>query len=499
MTDQPPAGVARRRRIAALSAAVLLAVGVRVGGAQDDLPVRQFQTGLTCAADGRYVEALADFEAVIALYPSSSVADNALLEIARYHLEVTQSLDQAAEYAGRVIGDATYAQADAAPEAHVLLARVAMARGYTAENLDAALAGLQRGLGLWPDAAAVPQSLFFIGETHRHAARLDAALDAYDQVAAAYPESVWAARASLGAALLRARRGDPVSAMAELQRVRDRWPESAEAETALERITVLHRLYIRSPERAFGQDGEPFSTRRSPRIEALVVDGEGRVFYATESGVGALDPQALADAPSGGRPRGLLLDRRGRVTAIVGGSLTARDESPVRLSVPQPGERPKELRDINAAGVTSDGDWLIMDTDEREIHRFAPTGAYRGMFVPVRAKRLAVGPDDYIAVVARDNSLRLFAQGRSVGEIPRRGPNYEIGDPVDLAFDVIGHLYVADEKGVFVFGLNRELMLRFPMSEGMPGAPQKITAFALDRFGRLVVADDDAKQIVQYR
>jgi TolA-binding protein len=498
MTARCSSPAALRVRITALAIVVVLTVSTR-GQAQDDLPARQFQTGQAFAAAGQYEEALADFEAVVALYPTSVVADNALLEITRYYLETTQDFDLATEYAGRIVGDASYAQGDAAPEAYVLLARAAIARGHTTENLDAALVELQRGLSLWPDAEVVPQSLFFIGEGHRHGAQLEEALVAYGRVAAEYPETVWAARAGLAAGLLRARTGDPVAAMAELQHVRDRWPDSQEARTALQRITVLHRLYIRSPEHAYGLDDEPFSTRRSPRVEELVVDHQGRVFYATGSGIGTLDPDAAADAPSGSRPRGLVLDRRGVVTVIEGGSLTAKDVALIQLAIPRPGDGPKELRDIDAAGVTSDGDWLVMDGDEREVHRFSPGGGYRSMFVPVRAKRLAVGPQDHIAVIARNNDIRLFAQGRSLGEIPREGPNYKIDNPVDLAFDVIGHLYVADEKAVYVFGLDQALMMRVPSSEAAPGAPRKITAFALDQFGRLVVADDDEKQIQQYQ
>lgn len=499
MTDRCPSRIAHRLGVTALTVAALVIPSTRSVAAQDDLPARQFQTGQTFAAAGQYEEALADFEAVVALYPMSAVADNALLEIARHHLETADDFDLAAEYAGRIVGDASYAQADAAPEAYVILARAAMARGHTAENLEAALVELQRGLGLWPSAEVVPQSLFFTGEAYRYAGQSEEALVAYDRVAAEYPETRWAARAGLGAGLLRARRGDPVAAMAELQQVRDRWPDSEEARTALQRITVLHRLYIRSPEHAYGLQGDPFSTERSPRVEELVVDHQDRVFYATRSGIGTLDPEAAADAPTGERPRGLLLDRQGAVTAIVGGSLTTRDAAPVQLAVPRPGDGPKELREIDSAGVAGDGDWLVMDGDEREIHRFSPRGSYRGMFVPVRAKRLAVGPQDQVAVIAGNNEIRLFAQGQSLGEIPRQGPNYEIDDPVDLAYDVIGHLYVADEKAVYVFGLDQQLMMRVPSSAAVPGAPRKITAFALDQFGGLVIADDDEKQIQRYQ
>lgn len=465
----------------------------------DELAARRFQTGLNFARDGRSTEALTDFEAVIELYPSSPVADNALLEIARYHLESTEDFDRAAEYAGRIVDNAGYSLQDAAPEAYVVLARSIMARGYTSENLDAALGQLQRGLGLWPDAPEVPQMLFFIGELHRHAGRFTEALDEYGRVTAEYPETEWAARASLGAGVLRAITGDPVAAMAELQRVRDHWPNSPEAETALSRITILYRLYVRSPERAFTRVGEPVSTRGKPRIRELVLNADGQLFFATDSGVTSTDRAAAASAPVGDRIRGLVLDRRGVVMAIVRGALTARNAPPLQMTVPRPGGDPKDLREITAAGVTATGDWLIMDGDERDIHRFSATGEYRGVFVTGRVKRLSVGPDGQIAVVDRDNRVRVMVEGRELVEIPRKGSSYEIDDPIDVAFDVFGHLYVVDQNGVFIFGRNRQLMLQFPASDDTPGAPRKITAFALDRFGSLFIADDDDKHIVRYQ
>ena len=140
-----------------------------------------------------------------------------------------------------------------------------------------------------------------------------------------------------------------------------------------------------------------------------------------------------------------------------------------------------------------------MDRSEREIHRFSDTGEYRGVFASGRVKRLAVGPDDQVAVVDRDNRVRLLAEGRELREIPREGAGYEIDDPIDVALDVFGHLYVGDEKRVFVFRPDGELLLQFPATDNAPGAPRKITAFTVDRFGRLYIADDDEKQIVRYQ
>lgn len=488
-----------------LTAAVMLGMtaasgqGAATAGRRqaNELAERRFQTGLVFAQDGSYTEALTDFEAVVDLYPASPVADNALLEIARSHLEVTERLDLAAAYANRIVDDTSYSQEDAAPEAYILLARIAMARGHTSENLDAALAQLQRGVGLWPDAATVPQALFLTGEVHRRAGRFDAALEAYRRVIADHVFTTWAARAGLESGVLLAVAEDPVSAMVALQRVRDRWPDSPEAEVALERISILYRLYVRSPDRAFALGGELLNTRGMRRIRGLLVDGQGDVYYATDRMVGQADPAAVPWPPAGDRPRALVADRFGEMTAIVRGTLVQRATAPVQLLVPRPGEEPKELREIDAAGVTAAGDWLVMDRDERQIHRFSSAGGYRGVFAQGRATRLAVGPHDQVAVVGRDDRVRLL-EGPGSQEIPREGPSYEIDDPIAVAFDPFGHLYVVDEKRVFIFGHDRQLLRQFPASNDVPDAPRKITAFALDRFGGLVIADDDTHQIVRY-
>ena len=153
-----------------------------VGAAQqadEELAVRRFQSGLAFVQDGNYEEALEDFQAVVTLYPASTVVDNALLEIARYHLEVRGALDQAVATADGIVNSQAYSQGDAAPEAYVILGRAALARGRSDADIQDAISSFQRGLRLYPDAPAVSQSLFYIAEGQRMAGRTDAALAAY--------------------------------------------------------------------------------------------------------------------------------------------------------------------------------------------------------------------------------------------------------------------------------------------------------------------------------
>jgi TolA-binding protein len=54
------------------------------GTSEESLAQRRLDSGRAFARQNNYAEALRDFQAVVESYPASSVADNALLEIARY-------------------------------------------------------------------------------------------------------------------------------------------------------------------------------------------------------------------------------------------------------------------------------------------------------------------------------------------------------------------------------------------------------------------------------
>src|SRR5688572_3164346 len=82
-----------RRTLAVL--VIALCVPVIAGGqaptTPEELARRQYESGLEFLHGGKYTEALKDFEAVVDIYPASSVADEALLAIARYQLDVQRN------------------------------------------------------------------------------------------------------------------------------------------------------------------------------------------------------------------------------------------------------------------------------------------------------------------------------------------------------------------------------------------------------------------------
>jgi len=201
-----------------------------------------FESGLQFLANGKHQEALKDFKAVVGQYPSTSVADDALLQVAQYELEVAGNYQGAQEAAELLLKN--YKDGDSAPMAHVILGRVAMTKGRTPEDIDSALGSFERVDRFYQRSDAVPAALYYMGEVLRIVERNTEAMLRYRDVIGRYPRSIWSARAQIGLATTLTRTGLASQAIEELQRVRVKFPDEPEAVRAAALITILYRLYM---------------------------------------------------------------------------------------------------------------------------------------------------------------------------------------------------------------------------------------------------------------
>ena len=69
----------------------------------------------------------------------------------------------------------------------------------------------------------------------------------FRRVTMEYPRSIWAARATLAEAVCLVQTDRAMRALEELQRVRQQFPGTPEATTALNYNTIIYRLYVRPP------------------------------------------------------------------------------------------------------------------------------------------------------------------------------------------------------------------------------------------------------------
>lgn len=457
---------------------------------------RQYDSGLSFLQNARYAEALKDFQVVVDSFPQSAVADDALMQVALYQLDIAHDMAAAQAAADRLLKD--YPNSDSAPMAYIIGGRLTMAKGRSAANVDAALASFDRVPRLFPGSDAVAAARFYSGDALRVVRRSDEALDRFRRVTMEYPRSIWSARADLALATALVGQDRASQAFPRLQRVRQQFPGSPEAATALQHNTILYRLYVR----ALSQPPYTFTGRfigaensRFSDVMGVTVDETGRILLGHKQGVTIFDEQgALLRTIASDDPSAFFVEQRTRVVLVRRDLLVPDGGLPIQVATPQPGRLPRPVEEIPAVIALSNGDRIIADKSSKSVIRVSPQGKYIGSFLTtVNTERLARSELDDVALYDRESKTIILVDrdGRPLSRIPIKGSNYQIGEPRDLAFDALGHLFVLDgnKPSIYVFGPKNRLVTT------ITGTLQRPRAFALDRSGRLQIFDEGARRI----
>jgi tetratricopeptide (TPR) repeat protein len=471
--------------------------------AEEDVARLQFENGRGHMRRGNYEEALKDFHAVAELYPDSALAGNARLEMSRYYLEIGDEPALALKEADEILK--RYATSDSAPYAYLVQGEVVLAHSRRKADLDKAVATFDRVPGIYPGTDAVPRARYLAAEAVRLSHEPLEALQRYRQLAAAHPRDSIISKVHIGTGMALAAIGETVDAMEEFQFARGTTDSREDSDAALARLSVLYRLYVKPPQiGAFTYSNQEAGLPgRASDVHRVLITPRGAGYFTTKSAVIPFDPLRVDPLPALVKPRGLTIDRAGRLVVIDAGTLMRRGASPVPLSMAQ-GTSVKPFDDAEMAVSFKSGDWLVAAQDDRGIQRFASNGKHLGTFAIVKPSRLAINEFDEVAVLERDNkAIKILDEsGKPVASIPQRGPGYELKNPVDISYDALGHLYVLDRTGVFVFipGAKGAPVVRtFSEPETSPGALRRAAAFALDPFGRMYVADDRVERIRVYQ
>ena len=503
MTTSLSIRVAASVALACVAIALYATVGAQ--GNAEEFARRQYESGLTFLENRRYGEALKDFRSVIESFPTSSVADNALLQIAVYQLEVAR--DAAAAQTATETLLKGYPDTDSAPMAHVVAGRLALLKGRTPSDVDAALASFERVSRLFPGSDAVPAAGFYAGDALRLARRSGEALDRFRRVSMEYPRSLWAARASLEAARCLVQADRAWRALEELQRVRQQFPGTREAEDARNLNSVLYRLYVRPP----AQPPYVFSGRyvgaenaRFKDVVGVTIDGAGRLLLGHKTGITLFDPKGtLIKTIGSDEPSAFFVDARGSIVVARGLALIAEGGESSVVTVTQSDGKSRQVEEMPSVVALSSGQWLVVDRKEKLVLRVSDSGKSVSTFATVNAERLALNRLDDVAVIDRSSkAVAMFDRdGKPLAKIPPKGTGYEFDSPIDVAFDGFGHLYVLDRgrASVYVFSTTARLLTTVSIPERSPGAFQKAQAFALDAAGRLYIFDERSQRVQVYQ
>lgn len=462
---------------------------------------RLLENGRSYREQGKLKQALENFNIIITSFSTTDAVGQALLEIGRYRMEVDGDDAGAREAFEQVSRD--HAQSDAAPGAYHYLGLLALGKATTPAQLDDALAQFTRVATLYPRSDWVPRSLQASAMVHRRAGRFEDSVALNRRVALEYPASDAAPRAQFEAGHALALLGQPRLAMEEFQGVRNRFPESPWAATALERTTALYRLYgADKPALAMDSSFSLSGGNVMKDVRALLMAPGNRLWVASQKTKGAVvfDSGTMGTSLSAQNPRTLSLTSRGEVVfaAKTAVRIGQRDVRTFRLPPEKAGAQPKTLDKIRAAAVTPGNSVVVSDEKDNQLYRFDAAGALKGSFIPRdKAKRevTRIIIDGEGAILLLDSKQKMVLVCDEAGRTIRTVGPGGLRKPSDIAIDTVGNIYVADEEeGVVVFNPQGELFFKLKGAE-----LKKATAIALEDSGAVLVYDDGSERILRYR
>lgn len=485
-----------------LAAALLLPAAARAQSSPEQQAKSLLDDGRSYFTQGKYKQALDNFNTIVSGFPNTESVDDALLEIGRYQADVLGDVEKAR--ASFELVAKRFPQSDSAPGAYHYLGLITLDKAKGAAELDDALAQFTRVQRLYPKSDWVPRSLYATGLVHRKAGRLSDAAEIQRRVALEYPTSDAAVTAEFQVGHCLALLGEPRAAMEAFQQVRNHHAESEWAARALERITALYRLSEGA--RPFFSYDASFSVGVgdvTKDVQAILMTPARTLWIASNKVKAAVsyDKDAKMGASLGAEdPRSLGLTPRGEV--IVAARLAARFGKELK-SFAVPGSKPGEMEPldrITAALMLLSGDVLVADEKKKHVYRYGPEWDYKGPFPDAKEReviRLALDSEGGIVLLdADEKGVRVFDEnGKALRAIAAKGQGYELKKPVDVAVDAARNLYVADEdSGVMVFAADGRLLAALSGEE-----LRRPKALALEPAGALLVYDDKSQRVVRFK
>jgi TolA-binding protein len=489
-----------------LAALVAFGSGVRAQDTASEKAARvRYDGAMKFLQERKYTEGVRDLKEIVQIYKESRVASSALLQLALYYLDVAGDPAAALTHVDPLLKD--YDQSDAAPLARVLHGRITIAMSRSPASIESALADYGRVQNWYPHSDGVPIAQYYAGETLRVIHREDEAARFYRDASSGYPQSIWAARALLGEAQCLVRAGDIPHAMEALQQVRVRFATRPEAATAAAWNTILYRLYVRAgahPPFEFRGKTVAGPGGKLNDVLALALPPDGSVIAATRNVVVRLDPSGRPQpVPGGAEPSAIAFDPSGNLLVASRGGVTLPGGKLLALGLPKPDGQRRELETIPGLAVSSVGVLLAIDRNAKTVARFSGDGRYLSSMNTGGADRLIIDNTDTMALLLSDEPSMLLVdqEGKVVARIPKTGKRYQFDNPVDIAFDPFGHLYVLDRGlgAVMVFKADGAFVASFSIPQKTPGVFRRATALALDSAGRLYIADGSAEKVQVYQ
>lgn len=467
-------------------ALALVALPMCVLPAQDvDISEKLYQSGERAYHARSYPEAFETWNQLLQAAPKSRFAAQALIRMARYHLDVEKKPDLALPFLERLKTE--HIKSPIAAEAMLLRGEILALRAKKPADMKEAIAEFNRVVDLYTDNPAVAGAHYQLGLAYRDQSNWGRALQSFLEAYRLDPLSEFAQKALLQAAEVLDIRGDFQGSLRLLERLRERAPNSPEAKDAAWRLAVRVKWRMqKTPLRSEGlwPAGKAAKWVNTPTLLTPGPDGD---LYIYEDGLDRADIlRNNAATPVGGTIKGaksMMIGPGGLPWFLTKQGLVKEDGAPMALTGNAPTGGVLDRWGTVWVGDKKVAALTLIDSDGQSRAVPSPT-----------TNALAALPTGGVAQASDANRDVKFldANGQPQVWIP-----YGKGLPgvfryvLALGSDALGHVAAivdgGEFEGIVLWGPDGSVLRQATWRQlGISG---KFVAIALDRNGGLILAD----------
>ncbi|MBL0210159.1 MAG: tetratricopeptide repeat protein [Holophagaceae bacterium] len=269
-------------------ACVLGAVPVWTLLAQDaDISEKLYLSGERAYHARSYPEAFETWNQLLQASPKSGFAAQALIRMARYHIDVEKKPESALPFLERLKTE--HIKSPIAAEAMLLRGEILAERARKPADMKEAIAEFNRVVDLYTDNPAVAGAHYQLGLAFQGQSNWGRALQSFLEAYRLDPLSAFAPKALLQAAEVLDIKGDLQGCLRLLERIRERSPNSPEAREAAWRLAV--RVKWRMQKMPLKSEGN-WPAGKAPKwvnTPTLLVSGSDGDLYIYEDGLDRVD------------------------------------------------------------------------------------------------------------------------------------------------------------------------------------------------------------------
>lgn len=509
------------RHLRLLPAFLLIFLVPRPAAAQDTgIAQKLYENALQLLHSGKPEEALKGFEQVYQTYGKSAQAADALFQAATFHYPAAgiddlgdasrESIEKAKPLLDRI--RSSYGTSPRAPDAIYRLGLLALEPENPNANPNEAYAAFTAVVNVYPGSAPVGPALFGAAVSEMRTEAFAAAIEDFSRLFEQVPDFPGASQARLAFGYCLFRADDFARAMGEYQNVRDLYPSRPEAQVAIERATLLHRLRLNPAagrrvtyalDAAFPGKLEALGVKS---MISMAVDFDQNLLVGDGRGGGVLrvDPSGkIIGRVTMPNLQAVAADRRA-TQVLVGGGMVAMGNRQQPLTRPDASSS-RPVKDVSALATDRDGRILVADSRAGDVLLYGRDLTFKSAIHHTASGRLAavqVGTDGYGYVLdSKEKSVTIYSENKAISRLRLDEPPASIMAPLDLAVDELGDLYVVDDAAsrIVVLDPSGKHVLATILPEKTKGGLSDPQRIEVDRQGRIYVYDRKANAILRFR